>query len=49
MVMVDYKEVADFATWPRQLDSINKQEIVDIQVLIGNNIFPNINLQISIP
>jgi hypothetical protein len=49
MVIVDCKEVANLTTWPRQFGSINKKEIVDLLVLVGNNTFPNINLQISIP
>jgi hypothetical protein len=48
MVMADCKEAVDFTTWPRQLGSINKQETVDLLVLVGN-MSPNINLQISIP
>jgi hypothetical protein len=49
MVMVDYKKDADLATWPRQFGSINKQETVDLPVLVGKIMSPNISLQISIP
>jgi len=49
MVMADYKEVVDIAIWPRQFGSINKQETIDLPMLIDNNRSPNINLQISIP
>jgi hypothetical protein len=56
MAMADYKEVVNIIIWPRQFGSINKQETVDLPVLIGNNRspistykFPFPNLQLLTP